>query len=305
MSVTDSAFVANSSARGGAISASASTVTVTGSTFSTNHALDSGGAVHGEAVDITNSTFSYNGADSGGAVFTTGEATLAHTTLLGNTAPEGSNVTAPSLNSFGSVIADPGGGGTNCSVGITTSSSYSYDDDASCAFVGTGDTSGGPNPAVGALASNGGPTSTRLPGNLSPLLDTIPPLDCHATVFTDQRGVERPQGPGCDIGAVEVEVEVSDPEPLPPGPDSRRPEPPVAAPGSTPEPALPGARSIPRNPTALATPTSPSIPTGSSTTSLPRTGWSSAKGLAVALWLIAVGGASVTWVAERDRRLGG
>ena len=33
--------------------------------------------------------------------------------------------------------------------------------------------------------------------------DTIPPEDCR--VETDQRGIMRPQGTGCDIGAVEVD----------------------------------------------------------------------------------------------------
>ena len=55
---------------------------------------------------------------------------------------------------------------------------------------------------LGPLADNGGPTETHdlLPG--SPAIDAgspgCPPPD------TDQRGVARPQGVACDIGAVEV-----------------------------------------------------------------------------------------------------
>lgn len=204
VSVTDSTFTANTGGIGGAISAD-DTVRITGSTFSTNSAI-SGGAAEGEALSIINSTSSYNSADSGAGIFTGGEATLSYTTLVGNSAAKGANVAAASLTSFGSVVADPGGG-VNCSVGSTGGSLYSYDDDASCGFSGTGSTSGGPDPATGVLGSYGGPTSTRVPGGLSPLLDAIPVSACDPGVTTDQRGLARPQGPGCDIGAVEVQVQ--------------------------------------------------------------------------------------------------
>jgi CSLREA domain-containing protein len=54
---------------------------------------------------------------------------------------------------------------------------------------------------LGDLAANGGPTPTHalLPG--SPALDVASSADCSAT---DQRGVLRPQGGGCDIGAFEA-----------------------------------------------------------------------------------------------------
>ena len=54
------------------------------------------------------------------------------------------------------------------------------------------------------------PTQTELPANASPLLDRIPVADCQdgvaAEVTTDQRGITRPQGTGCDVGSVEVVV---------------------------------------------------------------------------------------------------
>ncbi|MFN2270319.1 MAG: choice-of-anchor Q domain-containing protein, partial [Anaerolineae bacterium] len=52
------------------------------------------------------------------------------------------------------------------------------------------------------LADNGGPTLTHalVPG--SPAIDAIP-IDDAGCTGTDQRGVTRPQGAGCDIGAVE------------------------------------------------------------------------------------------------------
>ena len=54
--------------------------------------------------------------------------------------------------------------------------------------------------ALGPLAANGGPTLTHAPNVGSPALDAANPSSCPAT---DQRGVARPQGPGCDVGSVE------------------------------------------------------------------------------------------------------
>jgi hypothetical protein len=53
---------------------------------------------------------------------------------------------------------------------------------------------------IGSLSNNGGPTLTHalLPG--SPAIDAADDALCPAT---DQRGVTRPQGAGCDIGSYE------------------------------------------------------------------------------------------------------
>src|SRR6266536_3107347 len=54
------------------------------------------------------------------------------------------------------------------------------------------------------LRKNGGqtPTYALIPG--SPAVDRIPPHTCQLIgIITDQRGVKRPQGDGCDIGAYE------------------------------------------------------------------------------------------------------
>lgn len=54
------------------------------------------------------------------------------------------------------------------------------------------------------LATNGGSTQTLALLTGSPATDAVPAVNCPAT---DQRGVSRPQGTGCDIGAFEVTVE--------------------------------------------------------------------------------------------------
>ncbi len=67
-----------------------------------------------------------------------------------------------------------------------------------CKFVAAGDRVD-TDPRLGPLADNGGPTLTLALLTGSPAIDAG--LDCPAV---DQRGVARPQGPGCDIGAFEL-----------------------------------------------------------------------------------------------------
>ena len=55
------------------------------------------------------------------------------------------------------------------------------------------------------LQDNGGPTKTLALRAGSPALDKVPPGGAGCTA-TDQRGIARPQGPACDIGAFELAV---------------------------------------------------------------------------------------------------
>src|SRR5690606_35293253 len=59
------------------------------------------------------------------------------------------------------------------------------------------------DPLLGPLQDNGGFTRTHLPAPGSAAIDSGDPEHCDGV---DQRGVPRPQGPRCDIGAVEVQV---------------------------------------------------------------------------------------------------
>ena len=58
------------------------------------------------------------------------------------------------------------------------------------------------NPILGALADNGGPTNTHALGPTSPAIGAASQAPDRCT-GTDQRGVARPQGGACDIGAYE------------------------------------------------------------------------------------------------------
>jgi predicted outer membrane repeat protein len=190
--------------------------TVSGNTAS-GGGSEGGGVFATGTASFTNSTVSNNSSSRDGGGVAAGDVSLTYATVAGNNAPTGANIEILSFDSiiaFGSVVALPDGGGANCDfqpAPVTTSHGYNWDDDGSCGFgAGPGDHPNGGDPLLGPLADNGGLTQTRLPQTGSPLIDAIPTASCQADgasgITTDQRGVGRPQGPGCDIGAVEVET---------------------------------------------------------------------------------------------------
>jgi hypothetical protein len=69
------------------------------------------------------------------------------------------------------------------------------------------------------LSDNGGPTKTIALQTTSPAVNAIPPSvnGCGTEINTDQRGVNRPQGPACDVGAFELVAQAS-----PPGKDKKK-----------------------------------------------------------------------------------
>jgi CSLREA domain-containing protein len=110
---------------------------------------------------------------------------------------------------LGSIIAGPSGSPRCAEVigGEYESAGWNIATDDSCFLTATGDLPS-TDPLLEPLADNGGPTPTMLPGEGSPAIDAIPAGTagvCDATTPTDQRGMPRPSGPGCDVGAVEVE----------------------------------------------------------------------------------------------------
>lgn len=97
--------------------------------------------------------------------------------------------------------------------GPVTSDGHNLVDDATCALAGSGDQQSA-DPRLGPLARNGGPTETAAPTGGSPAIDAgdesgcVDPQDDRALVV-DQRGMRRPAGPRCDIGAVETPAAVT------------------------------------------------------------------------------------------------
>src|SRR5262245_13627858 len=187
---------------------------VTKSTVSGNSAGVSGGGVANRGylggagnATLTNSTLSDNSANFGGGVtnraLSGGASTVLTRSLIsGNIAPgggaeiggTGGTITAANSNLFGHS-------------GLTNAQAFS-------SFAPGGSdltaTSNGTTPTALAaildttLANNGGLTQTHNLVAGSPALNASPDdADCQDI---DQRGVPRPQGAACDIGAVEVPV---------------------------------------------------------------------------------------------------
>jgi hypothetical protein len=226
--------------RGGAIGGEAD-VFVINSTIARNAAVAhvAGGIFSRGNLYVANSTVSNNYAEGvGGGILSGGVVRLEHSSILNNTAPVAANVGAGErLESYASVIGpakitDIGGQvqptETNCRIdGGSESFGYNLAPDASCGLDGPDDIVDEDDPLLGPLGDNGGFGETLLPELDSPVLDRISTDACDlapfdeflqegdqhlegliedrpALMLKDQRGVDRPQGPACDIGAVEL-----------------------------------------------------------------------------------------------------
>lgn len=140
-------------------------------------------------VDILNTTIAGNSVGAAGlggglAIYnpTPGVVTtlsVKNTVVAGNTGPAGSSDCAP--------------------VAMLTSD-HNISGDASCMFTDAGSKQN-TNPLLGGLANNGGETDTLALQAGSPAIDAGTNAGCPPT---DQRGVSRPQGSACDIGAFEL-----------------------------------------------------------------------------------------------------
>ena len=172
LSIGSSAFSDNSAEAGGAID-NAGELSIVNSTFSDNSADGLGGAIDnlvGE-LSISDSTFSDNSAEAGGAIYNWGE-----------------------LSIINSIIA--GDGEDACySRGGLKRNIHNFIQDGSCSPAFHGD------PMLGELVepADGSPAYFPLLAG-SPAIDAADDDYCPAT---DQIGAARPQGAGCDIGAIE------------------------------------------------------------------------------------------------------
>jgi CSLREA domain-containing protein len=220
---------------GGVFSIPFTRITVRNSLIARNAAVEGGGLRIDGAASITNTTISGNylfarhfpvpvpdemtgyggGIDHRG----TGDVVIVNSTITGNRALKagggynsGQNYApVPTLSAlwpyrtyllntivYGNTAGDRP---SDCHVSamVIHSRGHNLDGDGTCARGGTGDQPR-TNPRLGGLGSHGGPTPTRVPRAGSPAIDAGGDAGCPAN---DQRGLWRPRGRQCDVGAVE------------------------------------------------------------------------------------------------------
>ena len=218
----------------------------------------SGGAmVNAGDLVVVNSTFTDNhvtgpgpGPGDGGALLAFGATTVISSTIAGNSAANGAGgISGLGFGMANSILAqNTASPSPDCATVLESQGYNILGDPTGCTVtaaagdqVGTGVSP--LNPLLGPLAGNGGPTPTLALADASPARDAgspatptdaspTPPPDLLPCATTDQRGVARPSGARCDIGAFEVVV----PPPVAPPPPAAPPPPPV-----TPPPAPPAA----------------------------------------------------------------
>ena len=167
----------------------------------------------------------------------TGVLKITNSTVSSNSASLSSNgiYNCGAMTLVNSVLANSSGK-DYCSASATSDSHHNLIADAnnSCGFTdGVNDNIVGKDPRLGPLQDNGGPTQTHALLAGSPAFDTASAADCPST---DQRGEERPQDAGCDIGAYERKQ----PDPDSTAPTANPSQSPAAA-DSTRMPARPAA----------------------------------------------------------------
>jgi hypothetical protein len=190
-------------------------LTITDSTFSRNRAERYGGAMHlvDGIVEITNSTIHENYAVRGAGI-NTGAAdsvTILNVTLSRNNADQGANIwnggnpmtLKNTIVAGGSTTADNGTPSLDCDGPSITSLGGNIIGDGSCIFPGLPSDQRNTDPKLTFIDDNGGFAPTVMVEQDSPAIDKGLNNGCPAR---DQRGVIRPQGDACDVGALELGI---------------------------------------------------------------------------------------------------
>jgi cysteine-rich repeat protein len=213
---------------GGGVYVDNGSLLMIGTTVANNSAGNVGGGVYvgpGCSGRILNSTITGNRAgNTGGGLANEGHTSLSNVTIVGNRCGNiGAGVDndfegGPVLSVSNSLLADnfiQRFSGTlvaqDCFGEITTGGyNLIENDQLGCSFVGPGVGSDllGVDPQIQPLADNGGPTPTHALAAESAAVNAgnpaVPGSGADACLATDQRGIDRPSGLRCDIGAFEL-----------------------------------------------------------------------------------------------------
>jgi hypothetical protein len=182
----------------------AGTVNVVNSTITNSDVAVSVGGPTSD-VHITDSTISGNtiGVESTDA---SSEVDITASTIADNDLGLGGSLLGMSL--AGTIVSDNSGGDCAIGAGTVNDAGYNLDDDGSCGFSPTDHSQSDVDAYLGPLDNGGGPTETQAPIDFSPAVNQIPMGSTGNGVTLcpgmDQRGVYRPQGTDCDIGALEL-----------------------------------------------------------------------------------------------------
>ncbi|MBS0569930.1 MAG: hypothetical protein JSS28_04945, partial [Proteobacteria bacterium] len=194
---------------------------LTNATFSGNSATAYGGALYSygfsgtSAPALINVTFRANTAGAGGGAMMSarGNPVLTNVTFRGNSAfAAGGAIYLSSANAVltNVILQDDTATTTNSEIAFDTGGTATLDHglvwssgtgSGACPAGATCTNMQYADPLLGVLQDNGGFTPTFLPGTGSAAIDNGKDAGCPAT---DQRGLPRPQGMHCDIGAAEV-----------------------------------------------------------------------------------------------------
>ncbi|MDX6587919.1 MAG: hypothetical protein QOI31_2392 [Solirubrobacterales bacterium] len=193
--IRQSLFAGNHAYNGGAVAADL--IKASDSTFFNNFGgnpnLNGDGGAFDDEVELTDSTVfgnqCFNSDGCGGGLYGS-DATLKGTIVAGNRAYEPNGMPAGSAGNPGT--------SDNCASPVT-SLGHNLDDHNDCALGGAGDITGR-NPRLGGLENNGGQTNTLALASNSPAFNA----GAGNCTRKDQRGIRRPQGNRCDIGAFEL-----------------------------------------------------------------------------------------------------
>ncbi len=197
-----STIALNTAQYGGGVHVYSGTATLSGGQIVSNTAQVGGGLYNDTGtLTLVNSTVSGNKASgSGGGLYSNGgTSVMTFTTVASNTAASGGGGI---LLASGTVLLQDtivAYNGTNCNVALT-SNGHNLEDGHTCGLDASGDRMD-TDPLLGPLTVEGGSL-------VHPLRAGSPAIDggvCIAGITGDQRGVTRPQGAACDIGAYESE----------------------------------------------------------------------------------------------------